>query len=168
MNLFFVLRCIGLLLMLIGSMLFCYVPYYRLAIIKKKLEDISGTHVHYMGLLRHLLNVTNCKQISWNSWDKCTAEQVNITRRRELPFADCQLVHENMSCNCRDELIEDIQEINKQSYVRYGCFPGSNQQLIMLSINAMIINVTIKNLPGAILEPCIIQSSIQNIVTKYR
>ncbi|EFO21814.1 hypothetical protein LOAG_06670 [Loa loa] len=142
--------------MLIASVLFCYIPYRRLAIIKEKLENISGTHVRYVNLIKHLLNMTNCKQISWSTWDQCTAKQQNITRQRELSFADCQLIYENISCDCSDNLIENIQEIDENSYVRYGCIPGSNQQLAMLSINATIVNVSIKNLSGIIFEPCII------------
>lgn len=62
-----------------------------------------------------------------------------------------------MACDCTNELIEEIQTIDENSYVRHGCVPGADQQLIVLSINTTIVNVTMKNLPGAILEPCIIQ-----------
>uniref|UniRef100_A0A915Q1E7 Uncharacterized protein n=1 Tax=Setaria digitata TaxID=48799 RepID=A0A915Q1E7_9BILA len=147
--------------MLAASMLFCYVPYRRLAALKKNLEDISGIHVHYVDLFKHLLSMTNCKQLSWSY-----ADQFNQTRQRELPFADCQAINEYVSCEYKPILNMDIQEIDKQSYIHYGCFPGANKQLIMLTINATLINVTIgsdKVLPGIILQPCPKQSSIQNI-----
>ncbi|CAG9534244.1 unnamed protein product [Cercopithifilaria johnstoni] len=117
--------------MLAGSILLYYVPYRRLVDIKNKLDDISGTHVHYVNLIRHLLNVANCKQMSWSAWDKCTAEQ-------------------------RNELVEEIQVIDECSYVRYECISGINQQLIILSINTTIVNVTVRNLPGEILESCVV------------
>ncbi|KAM3718177.1 GTP-binding nuclear protein [Dirofilaria immitis] len=140
-------------------MLFCYVPYHRLTAIKKKLENTSGFQVHYMDLLKHLLNFTKCKQVSWSSWNDCIAEeQLNVTRQRELPFANCQIVYQYMPCKCKDKLIEYIHEVDESSYIRYGCIPGSNQQLAFLSINATIVNVTtIKRvLPGIVLEACII------------
>nr|CDQ03656.1 Bm9306 [Brugia malayi] len=151
--------------MLIASILFCYIPYRRLAVIKKKLEDISDTHIYYMDLLKYLFNLTNCKQISWSTWNQCTTEQLNRRRQRELPFANCQLVYENMSCDCHLELIEDIQQIDENSYIHYGCIPDFNQQLIILPVNATIVNVTTtSNLSGIILKPCITRTTNQNIV----
>lgn len=157
MNIFFIVRLFGLSLMMVGSLMFCCVPYKRLVDFKEKLEETTGMTIRYVDLIHYALNSTNCDQIAWSSWSGCPLQQGQQIRHRQLLFAGCRKVHETISCECKDDLDEEIQKLNEHSYVDFGCVPIYDQRLRMLPVNTNFVNVTVsgaRKLPGILLESC--------------
>ncbi|VDN06180.1 unnamed protein product [Thelazia callipaeda] len=154
MDILFIGRCLGLLMMVVGSVFFCYVPYGRLAVVREELENVTGTSIHYVDLLKFTLNLKTCKEALRSLWTGCS-DEVQQTHRHDLLYENCQQLYGIVNHNCAEKL--DIEQIDENSYVNYGCISESGQQLSILSINAGLINVTSinsRNLPGIIFKRC--------------
>ncbi|KHN88407.1 hypothetical protein Tcan_07405 [Toxocara canis] len=122
MGFFFYIRTMGLLMMLTGAMLLCYIPYENLYRQINRLREITQLDISLHDFIKYALSSKasqKCELSPWSAWSKCHRRNETATiksrRYRLIPYANCYKETDKKPCRCPPPASSRLKFIDERS-----------------------------------------------------
>uniref|UniRef100_A0A915C5H0 Uncharacterized protein n=1 Tax=Parascaris univalens TaxID=6257 RepID=A0A915C5H0_PARUN len=118
MGLFFLIRTAGLLMMLTGAALLCYIPYETLYRKILRLREITQLDFSICDFIMFALlpkTYQKCQLSYWSVWSECERGNATTTRYRLIPFGKCHKQTDIKPCRCPPS------RSKKFNFIDFGC-----------------------------------------------